>query len=262
MDCLKAVDELNGCAHLLAGTSYLVENPHPAVIYFRYANKQWPFFSAQPMTPGARCPETHFRCAGKEGYCLPVYLHCNGVDDCPGREDEAGCEEYTCTGWYRCRGSLTVCLHPDHLCDSVYQCPLRDDEINCDVDCPESCTCYGMAFFCTHPFQAFRYPALRFLEARGSGLLPKNVGNNLPLVHLGLGLCGLESFYLLGLSNLHSLDLADNRLSAVTSYHLRYFKHLRLLSLAGNPLVTVFGQGPGLPSLGSLRELDLSLIHI
>ena len=33
------------------------------------------------------CPETHFRCAG-DGYCLPVYVRCNGVYDCPGHEDE------------------------------------------------------------------------------------------------------------------------------------------------------------------------------
>ena len=257
VDCLKAEDELHGCVYAPGGP-YRMANPHPAIIDFSYADVSWASFTARPMTPGARCPETHFRCPEKGGNCLPVYLRCNGVNDCPGKEDEAGCDEYTCTGWYRCRGSLTVCLHPDHLCDSVYQCPLRDDELNCDADCPESCTCYGMAFFCTRPFRVFRYTALRFLEARGSGLLPRKMGNSLPLVHLGLGLCGLHSFYLPGLPNLHSLDLSDNRLSVVTSYNLRTVVHLRRLSLAGNPLVTVFGHGPGLPSLASVRELDLS----
>ena len=258
MDCLKAEDELKACAHILDGSSYLVENPHPAIIHFRYANKLWPLPSNQMMTSGARCPETHFRCAEKEGNCLPVYLRCNGVNDCPGREDEAGCEEYTCTGWYRCRGSLTVCLHPDHLCDDVYQCPLRDDELNCNAPCPESCICYGLAFFCTRPFRVGRHPALRFLEARGTGLLPSNVTENRMLMHLGLGLCGLHALHLPDLPNLRHLDLSDNRLSAVTSAHLSLLKHLQRLSLAGNPLVTVFGQGPGFPSLRSLRELDLS----
>ena len=268
VDCLRAEDELQRCANLLAGTSSLMQNPyltyklmqnpHPAVINFNYRRAQWASFTARPMTPGALCPETHFRCAGKEGYCLLVYLRCNGVDDCPGREDEAGCEEHTCTGWYRCRGSLTVCLHPDNLCDDVYQCPLRDDELNCNANCPESCTCYGLAYFCTRPFRVDRHHALRFLEARGTGLLPGNVTENRLLVHLGLALCGLHALHLPDLPNLHSLDLADNRLSAVTSAHLSHLKHLRRLSLAGNPLVTVFGQGPGLPSLRSLRELDLS----
>ena len=263
VDCLRAEDEVQRCANLPApkrnGWNYdLIQYPYPAVINFNYRGAQWASFTARPMTPGALCPESHFRCAEKEGNCLPVYLRCNGVNDCPDREDETGCEEYTCTGWYRCRGSLTVCLHPDHLCDSVYQCPLRDDELNCDAYCPESCTCYGLAFFCTRPFWVDRHPELRFLEARGTGLLPSKMTQNRLLVSLGLGLCGLHSLHLPDLPNLRSLDLADNRLSAVTSAHLSHFKHLQRLSLAGNPLVTVFGQGPGLPSLGSLRELDLS----
>ena len=268
VDCLKAEDELQGCARDIA-SNVLLEKPHPAIIYFkgtsiyhRYQDEDWASFSARPMTPGALCPESHFRCAGKEGNCLPVYLRCNGVDDCPGREDEAGCEEYTCTGWYRCRGSLTVCLHPDNLCDNVYQCPLRDDELNCNAACPESCTCYGLAFFCTRQFSVRQQPELRFLEARGTGLWPSMMMYNRMLMHLGLGLCGLDSLYMPDLPNLHSLDLADNRLSVVTSAHLSHLKHLRRLSLAGNPLVTVFGQGPGLPSLSSLRELDLSGVVI
>ena len=265
MDCLKAEDELLGHVYVspvrgVPEDDFHLETPHPAIIDFDGTDKKWGSFTARPMTPGARCSETHFRCAENEGYCLPVYLRCNGVNDCPGRGDEAGCEEYTCTGWYRCRGSLTMCLHPDHLCDNVYQCPLRDDELNCNVTCPESCTCYGLTFFCTRPFWVFRYPELRFLEARGTGMLPSNVTGNKLLVHLGLGLCGLHSLHLPRLPNLHSLDLADNRLSAVTSAHLSHLKHLRRLSLAGNPLTTAFGQGPGLPSLHSLRELDLSRV--
>ena len=29
------------------------------------------------------CPETHFMCQS-EAYCLPVYLRCNQINDCPG----------------------------------------------------------------------------------------------------------------------------------------------------------------------------------
>ena len=38
------------------------------------------------------------------GYCLPVYMRCNGVYDCPDHEDEKDCEEakITCPGFYRC----------------------------------------------------------------------------------------------------------------------------------------------------------------
>ena len=258
MDCIKAEDELQECVYPPGSITYFLNVSHAGIVDFDRTSLHWlGSFRVRPMT-GALCPETHFRCAEIESFCLPVYLRCNGVDDCPGREDEAACEEHTCTGWYRCRGSLTVCLHPEHLCDNVYQCPLRDDELNCKADCPESCTCYGLAFFCTRRFGVDRHPTLRFLEARGTGLLPSNVTENRLLVHLGLALCGLHALHLPDLPNLHSLDLADNRLSAVISAHLSPLKQLRRLSLAGNPLVTVFGQGPGLPSLGSLRELDLS----
>nr|KAG5697927.1 hypothetical protein BaRGS_026865 [Batillaria attramentaria] len=65
-----------------------------------------------------------------DGYCLPVFVRCNGVYDCPGKEDEAACDSYTCPGFYRCRDSR-VCLHSDHLCDGVFQCPQQDDELLC-----------------------------------------------------------------------------------------------------------------------------------
>ncbi|KAL8603654.1 hypothetical protein ACOMHN_017151 [Nucella lapillus] len=43
------------------------------------------------------CPETHFQCPD-DGYCLPVYVRCNGVLDCPQGADEAACDSYTCPG--------------------------------------------------------------------------------------------------------------------------------------------------------------------
>ena len=99
---------------------------------------------------GATCPDTHFWCPG-EDYCLPVYVRCNAVYDCPGHEDEEGCERYTCPGFYRCRNSA-ICVHADHVCDGVFQCPLHDDELTCGRTCPEGCTCYGYAFVCSRSF--------------------------------------------------------------------------------------------------------------
>nr|KAG5688005.1 hypothetical protein BaRGS_022946 [Batillaria attramentaria] len=78
---------------------------------------------------GTSCSETHFQCPGG-GYCLPVFLRRNGVVDCPGREDE------------------------------------HDDELLCNKTCPENCTCYGLAFFCTSTFPAADFLELRFLDAR------------------------------------------------------------------------------------------------
>jgi hypothetical protein len=118
------------------------------------------------------CPAWHFRCVSAL-LCLPVYMRCNGVPDCPRGVDEAGCSSYKCPSLYWCRGS-SVCLQPQHLCDDVYQCPQKDDELYCNVTCPEGCTCYGHAFFCLRPLSIFptfsHFPQMRFLDASGSGL--------------------------------------------------------------------------------------------
>nr|KAG5711570.1 hypothetical protein BaRGS_016752 [Batillaria attramentaria] len=42
---------------------------------------KWPQGLAKDQSP---CPETHFRCPGDEIMCLPVFVRCNGVRDCPG----------------------------------------------------------------------------------------------------------------------------------------------------------------------------------
>nr|KAG5685222.1 hypothetical protein BaRGS_030460 [Batillaria attramentaria] len=73
----------------------------------------------------------------QEDICLPVYVRCNDVYDCPGHEDEADCDTYTCPGFYRCRASR-VCVHRDHVCDGNYHCPQRDDELFCQLDCPDN----------------------------------------------------------------------------------------------------------------------------
>ena len=206
------------------------------------------------------CPQTHLECPG-HNYCIPVYLRCNGVYDCPEREDETGCDSYTCAGFYRCRGS-TVCLHSSHVCDGFPQCPQSDDELLCNLTCPESCTCYGQAFFCTQPFQVHKYPDLRFLEARATGMVPADVTNNTLLVFLDLSECGIAHLELPRLPNLHSLNLRDNRLKSVTVNHLRQTRSLRSLSLAGNPLASILAQDSAENSFPNIRVLDLSRVDM
>ena len=202
------------------------------------------------------CPLTHLECPG-HNYCIPVYLRCNGVYDCPKREDEVGCESQTCPGFYRCRSS-TVCLHSSHVCDGFPQCPQNDDELLCDMECPESCTCYGQAFFCTQPFHVHEYTDLRFLEARATGMVPADVTNLTMLVFLDLSACGIAHLELPHLPNLHSLNLKDNQLKYFTVHHLQQMKSLRSLSLAGNPLVSFLEQDTAVNSFPNVRVLDLS----
>ncbi|KAK7105392.1 hypothetical protein V1264_016781 [Littorina saxatilis] len=207
------------------------------------------------------CPAAHFQCPGS-GYCLPVFTRCNGVYDCQGREDEAGCDHYTCPGFYRCRRSA-VCLTRAEICDGVFHCPQHDDELLCDISCPSGCVCYGHAFFCEVIFQVEQFPDLRFLDASGSGMQAADVNNNTMLIYLNLDSCGLRDLSNVSLHNLHTLHLSDNYLNEITSQHLSYLSNLQHLSLAGNPLASIFPKQGAPPVLiTSLHTLDLSRVKM
>ena len=195
------------------------------------------------------CPDTHFQCPG-DLLCLPVYVRCNDVYDCPHHEDEVECEELSVPGFYRCRASH-IHLHLSHVCDGHLQCPQMDDELFCNWTCPLNCTCYGSAFFCDTAFSVHMYGELRFLEGRGSGLKTDDFANNSILIHLGLASCGLTNLSLPTLPNLRSLDLSDNHLHTLKNGDLKTVKRLRALSLSGNPF--------NLHSLASIQPM-LSLI--
>ena len=212
-------------------------------------------FSSLPES--SVCPHTHFQCP-ERGYCLPVFMRCNGMMDCPGKEDEADCGgSYTCPGFYRCRGSRS-CLHSSHLCDGIYQCPQKEDEVLCHVDCPSNCTCHGLAFQCHQPFNASLYPGLRYLHAAYSTMKPDMLTLNVLLVHLGLAHCGLDTVGNLTLPNLHSLDLAGNKLHTVEVSQLKGLLNLRRLSLAANPLHSLLSAHTGNVTLAAVTSLDLS----
>ena len=160
-DCYDGSDEV---CRTLRETLKLPTLP-PAVLSVDGTGK--PFL--RQMNDLAECPVTHFQCS--QGHCLPIYLRCNGVDDCPNREDEASCESYICSGFYRCRRSK-VCLHTDNVCDGVFQCPQYDDELLCEkLTCPDVCQCQGLAFVCSANFSASSYPSLRYLDASGSDMI-------------------------------------------------------------------------------------------
>ena len=217
--------------------------------------------SVPPETARLQCPHTHFQCPNDK-HCLPVFVICNGVWDCPGKEDEGVCEEYQCPGYYRCRSSR-VCLHPEYVCDGMAHCPQRDDELLCGLVCPTSCTCYGEAFFCGLPFSVGDYPQLRYLSGVGSGMTPAQLIANVMLVYLSLADCQLVSLKLPSLPNLHSLDLSLNSIQRIYVDTLRSVVSLRVLVLRGNPLTTLFTSVNGsIVTLNDVIYLDLSRVPL
>ena len=207
------------------------------------------------------CPDTHFWCPDKD-YCLPVFVRCNGVYDCPGHEDEKDCDVYACPGFYRCRAS-TVCVHVTHVCDGWPLCPQNDDELLCDQQCPQNCTCHGLAFFCRQVFAAHQFPDLRYLDVRSSRMNVHRLGDNHMLIHLSLARCGVRAVTNFTFRNLHSLDLCDNLLTEASAHHFRHMPQLTVLFLAGNPLTSVFRiLSNHSMSLHKINQLDLSRVKM
>ncbi|KAK7108835.1 hypothetical protein V1264_016499 [Littorina saxatilis] len=210
------------------------------------------------------CPETYFKCPSI-GYCIPVFLRCNGVNDCPEKEDEEDCgaKSSECPGYYRCRGVLDTCLHLDHVCDGWPQCPQLDDEMFCNSTCPAECVCLGRSFVCRQSFEAHSYPEVRFLDADASGMKPAALTANVLLIHLSLANCDLTDFGNVTLKNLRSLDLNGNRIRAVSDVHLVGLSKLETLFLSANPLTSLFASQPkhGL-SASKLTRLDFSNVEI
>ena len=227
-DCKDRSDE-SDCMYAKNRIEFL---PPPAVVEF----DGYGSFSKTSMGEGERCPDTHFLCPGF--YCLPVYVVCNGVYDCPGWEDEAGCDVFTCPGFYRCRHSA-VCLHPRHLCDGVFQCPRHDDELPCDVSCPGGCRCQGLSAVCQHPFPVSSHRHFRFVDASGTNMSPVDFKLSLYLVSLRLARCQLRALLLSTLPNLQQLDLSDNLIGTVDVAVLVKVANLRQLRLSGNRISSI-----------------------
>ena len=257
IDCVDGSDELD-CTNSRS-SQILFSVPPPALVFVNLLTGDDTLIVKSPHR--GPCPQGYFRCS-EGGSCFELPFRCNGVNDCPGGEDEAACTEYTCPGMYRCRGSK-ICLGVDKLCDGIRECPQSDDERFCDLKCPSNCTCYGMAFTCLQSFAVKEFLGLRYLDSSGSGLTPQQLEDHTMLVHLSLARCGLLYLGNVTFPNLRSLDLSDNKIYSVTIEELRRLKNLQILYLSGNPLASVFMSdtlSDDSPLL--LRVLDLSRVAL
>ena len=189
---------------------------------------------------------------------------CNGMYDCPGKEDETECS--TCPGLYRCLSSQ-LCLLDIHLCDGFAHCPHKDDEVLCNVTCPNNCTCHGLAFTCMSWFldDAYNYPDLRYLDVEGGGggdeMVEGRLNDNTMLIHLCIAGGRLTRFTNFSLPNLNSLDLRDNHIACLCNVDFKGLNQLRILVLRDNPLSSAVVHLPSpssaSPSL-SVLMLDLT----
>ena len=207
------------------------------------------------------CPHTHFQCPGN-GYCLPVFTRCNQVMDCPLGQDEEACDSFSCVGFFRCRGAINQCVHMDHVCDEIFQCPQHDDELLCDLQCPNNCTCNGLAFTCGKLFLPSEFPRLKYLDASETLLSLTVLFSNTMLVFLNLAKCGLTSVSNVSLPNLQFLDLSDNGITSIDSVVFLGWQNLHTLCLAGNPLHVNMFTGVSDVDFHTLTTLDLSRLHL
>ena len=94
------------------------------------------------------CPNA-FKCSGS--YCIPMRMVCDGVGDCPNKEDESSCPvRLVCKGMLLCRND-NICVHPSEICDGVSDCiSSNDDEELCHTsNCQKGCICNGNIVICS-----------------------------------------------------------------------------------------------------------------
>ena len=232
--CVDGTDERN-CDMFSSGGRHLKGRLPPAIVDFNATLKTEDRVTVRNLSTS--CPDTHFQCLD-DGFCLPVFLRCNGVNDCPDREDEADCVSFTCPGYYRCRGS-NVCLHAIYMCDATFHCPEQDDEVFCGLSFPDNCTCYGLACTCSVPTNLWHHTHLRYLDASDSGMSQTDLASNTMLVFLSLVRCGIYSLDNFTFPNLNTLDLSYNGIIKISSVHFYFMPALSHVFFAGNPVISL-----------------------
>ncbi len=94
------------------------------------------------------CPGM-FKCA--TAYCVPFYMVCDKVIDCPDGDDEERCDVLMCTNLFRCSKEDT-CLHLYRIQDGRPECSVTgEDELDFHlVPCPPPCQCKGYVISCEY----------------------------------------------------------------------------------------------------------------
>ncbi|XP_005094621.3 uncharacterized protein LOC101853844 [Aplysia californica] len=211
----------------------------------------------QSLSDRQPCPPTHAQCPN--GYCIPIYMLCNGHKDCPEGEDELTetCQSF-CKGRYKCH-KTSICLPDVYVCDGWFHCPFQDDEAFCGNNdtCPHGCMCSGKEMNC-HTVSPFPdIGRVKRLNISNTVVHDISVINpNHHLIALIARNCHLHQLVRLNMVNLYMLDLSDNLLELIDLQTFEKASNLRQLSLARNNLAEVDLQSVRL--LVNLEKLDVS----
>ncbi len=171
---------------------------------------------------------------------------CDSQQDCPFGQDEEGCTEFRCQGFFWCSTDKR-CLSFINVCDGIIHCPLtKEDELLCNIRrCPKHCFCVGYAIHCINASLSH----IPFVERNATTLILR--GNKISIIsalkvhkhllHLDLSCNRInmlqntmspfsENMYLLYLS------LNSNRLRSLGESQFKSLKNLRYLGIKDNPI--------------------------
>ena len=233
-----------------------------------------------------QCPRM-FKCL--TSYCIPTYLLCDGVQNCPNGEDEQSCERFTCAGLLRCRND-NVCVHPSDICDGQRHCLMSgDDERFCNITmCPPMCTCHGSAITCKKDLPTLQTlsPNFKYIMLRGmyihskyqlqsfnalvqlhilnssfeAGNLNDQMFSHLTALQILTACRNGIQFIKPGafkrLIRIRRLDLTGNRIKSLTNYNFKGLQLIGILDLS-NQLIRQLDDDTFV-GLISLRHLNLS----
>ena len=235
-----------------------------------------------------------FQCSGMfkcpMSYCISLQTVCDDHSDCLNGEDELNCDmNKTYPGMLLCKGGGFV--HPIQLCDDENDCEHRDDEYLCGLaNCPQHCTCFGLAMICTtnnhqyiSPINLVHYksfigqlnkdgPQLDNFEsiinfnASGSQLttyIELLLTKLKQVVNLDVSKCQLgyvrQSMFP-NKSRLHYLSLAYNSLSMIPKDAFMRCPLLRYIDLSNQQIYKIDTES--FKTLQNLHHLDLSFNQI
>ena len=115
---------------------------------------------------------------------------------------------------------------------------------------------------CRYTSSLSYHTQLRFLHASGSEIQPDDLQSNPVLIYLNLARCQLTHTGSVLFPNLRSLDLSFNHFRFISVDVLKNFPQVTSLSLAGNPITSLFNvkeQSTDQKHLG-LQSLDISFL--